>query len=131
MEELYNLGISNNTIKSMIELVPNIKDMSINDVREKEILLKNIGCNREQVVNIISSNAMFLDRTNGELERLMDKLNNLGFTSLNILFDSNPYILNLEPFVIDNYIAVRLNKGELFGDIIDEIESNTYLFNDM
>lgn len=131
MEELYNLGISNNTIKSMIELVPNIKDMSINDVREKEILLKNIGCNREQVVNIISSNAMFLDRTNGELERLIDKLNNLGFTSLNILFDSNPYILNLEPFEIDNYIAVRLNKGELFGDIIDEIESNTYLFNDM
>ena len=131
MEELYNLGISNNTIKSMIELVPNIKDMSINDVREKEILLKNIGCNREQVVNIISSNAMFLDRTNGELERLIDKLNNLGFTSLNILFDSNPYILNLEPFEIDNYIAVRLTKGELFGDIIDEIESNTYLFNDM
>ncbi len=41
----------------MLELVPNISEMS-----EKEIIVINYDDN--QIINIISSNPMYLDRTN-------------------------------------------------------------------
>ena len=131
MEELFNLGISNNTIKNMLELVPNIKEMSNKDIIDKINILKNINCSDYQITNIISSNPMYLDRTNEEILKLLQKLNNLGFNTLNILFDANPYILNLELYEIDNYIKNRLEKNETLEDIIDDMESNTYLFNEL
>ena len=131
MEELYNLGISNNTIKNMLELVPNIKDMSNKDIMDKINILKNINCSDYQILNIISSNPMYLDRTNEEITKLITKLTSLGFDTLNILFDSNPYILNLDIFEIDNYINNRLSNNELLDDIIDDMDSNPYIFNEM
>ena len=131
MEELFNLGISNNTIKNMLELVPNIKEMSNKDIIDKINILKNINCSDYQITNIISSNPMYLDRTNEEILKLLQKLNNLGFNTLNILFDANPYILNLEPYEIDNYIKNRLEKNETLEDIIDDMDSNPYLFNEL
>ena len=127
MEELFNLGISNNTIKNMLELVPNIKEMSNKDIIDKINILKNINCSDYQITNIISSNPMYLDRTNEEILKLLEKLNDLGFNTLNILFDANPYILNLEPYEIDNYIKNRLEKNEKLEDIIDDMDSNPYL----
>ena len=131
MEELFSLGISNNTIKNMIELVPNIKEMSNKDIIDKINILKNINCSDYQITNIISSNPMYLDRTNEEILKLLQKLNNLGFNTLNILFDANTYILNLEPYEIDNYIKNRLEKNETLEDIIDDMDSNPYLFNEL
>ena len=131
MEELFNLGISNNTIKNMLELVPNIKEMSNKDIIDKINILKNINCSDYQITNIISSNPMYLDRTNEEILKLLRKLNDLGFNTLNILFDANPYILNLEPYEIDNYIKNRLEKNETLEDIIDDMDSNPYLFNEL
>ena len=131
MEELFNLGISNNTIKNMLELVPNIKEMSNKDIIDKINILKNINCSGYQITNIISSNPMYLDRTNEEILKLLGKLNDLGFNTLNILFDANPYILNLEPYEIDNYIKNRLEKNETLEDIIDDMDSNPYLFNEL
>jgi hypothetical protein len=58
-------------------------------------------------------------------------LNETGFTCLNILIDSNPYILNLEPFEIKNYIDNKLINGEKIDDIIDELDNNPYLFQEM
>ena len=131
MEELFNLGISNNTIKNMLELVPNIKEMSNKDIIDKINILKNINCSDYQITNIISSNPMYLDRTNEEILKLLQKLNDLGFNTLNILFDANPYIINLEPYEIDNYIKNRLEKNETSEDIIDDMDSNPYLFNEL
>ena len=51
--------------------------------------------------------------------------------ALNILLDSNPYILNLEVFEIEKYIYERLNKDEELEDIIDDLESNPQLFNEL
>ena len=74
---------------------------------------------------------MYLDRTNDGVLRLISKLKSYGFSMLNILFDSNPYILNLEVFEIEKYINERLNKGEELEDIIDDLESNPLLFNEL
>ena len=131
MEELYRIGISENTIKNMIELVPTILEMSEGEITEKELILKKINCDENQVINIISSNPMYLDRTNDGVLRLISKLKSYGFSMLNILFDSNPYILNLEVFEIENYINGRLNNEEVLEDIIDDLDSNPILFNEI
>ena len=124
MEELYKIGISENTIKNMLELVPYISEMSEKEIKEKEIILKKINCDENQVINIISSNPMYLDRTNDGVLKLISKLKSYGF-------DSNPYILNLEVFEIENYINDRLNDGEMLEDIIDDLDSNPILFNEI
>ena len=131
MEELYRIGISENTIKNMLELVPYISEMSEKEIKEKEIILKKVNCDENQVINIISSNPMYLDRTNDGVLKLISKLKSYGFSMLNILFDSNPYILNLEVFEIENYINDRLNDGEMLEDIIDDLDSNPILFNEI
>ena len=123
MEELYRIGISENTIKNMLELVPTISEMSEKEIKE--------NCDENQIINIISSNPMYLDKTNDIVLRLISKLKSYGFSMLNILFDSNPYILNLEVFEIENYINNRLDSGEELEDIIDDLDSNPILFNEI
>ena len=131
MEELYNIGISENTIKSMLEINPELKDITKKEIEEKENILNRINCDNTQIINIISSNPIFLSRINTDIIKLLNYLINLGFKTLNILFDSNPYILNLDVFEIEEYINKRKNKGEELEDIIDDLDSNPYLFNEM
>ena len=131
MEELYNLGISDTTLKEMIEINSEILEMSNDEIIIKKEILNNIGCSDSQILNIISSNALMLSRTNTSLICLINYLKQLGFDNLNILFDSNPYILNLEQFEVNNYIEDRVNKGDLIDEIIDDLDSNPLLFNEM
>ena len=131
MIELYQIGISEKTIKNMLEVNPEIKDMSEKEIKEKVLLLEKFGCFDDQIINIISSNPTFLSRTKGEILNLVKTLVDYKFKTLNILLDSNPYVLNLEPFEIKNYIEKRVNQGELLEDVIDDLDSNPILFNEM
>ena len=131
MEELFNLGISLTTLSSMYELNPEIKDMSNSEVKEKIAMLKLIKCSDNQIVNIITSNSLYLNKTKEEYLDLINYLTRLNFNTLNILFDSNPYILNLEPYEIENYINKKIQNGELLENIVDELDSTPYLFNEI
>ena len=131
MDELFDLGLSDETLKNMIELNPLIMKLSNEEVLDKINLLKSINCSSNQISNIIGSNSMLLTRSNTDIIKLINYLNELGFSSLNILFDSNPYILNLDIFEIKNYIEDRISNGESLEDIIDDLDSNTYLFNEI
>lgn len=131
MEELFKLGISQNGVKNMLELNPNIKEISNEEIIEKIELLKTINCSNREIINIISSNSLYLDKTKTECLKLFKYLLDLGFDTLNILFDSNPYILNLEPFEIENYINSKKEEGMSLEDIIDTLDSEPYLFNEM
>lgn len=131
MFELYTLGISDETLKTMIEITPAINDLSEKEINEKIIILKNILCSDNQIVNIISSNPNYLIRTNTEITELIKTLLEYKFDTLNILFDSNPYILNLQPYEIKKYIDEKISNSNQLDDIIDELDSNPYLFNEM
>lgn len=131
MIELYNMGISDITLKNMIEINPEITELTNQEIISKVEILKGIDCSKSQVLNIISSNPLFLSKTNGEILKLLNFLTETGFTSLNILFDSNPYVLNLEQFEIENYINSRLSNGENIDEIVDDLDSNPYLFQEI
>lgn len=132
MEEiLKDLGISKKTINQMKEICPNIKELNRNDILQKIEILKNIKCDDFQIRNIISSNALFLDRSNTDIEKLIALLKDLGFEYLNLLFDGNPNILNLDDFEIKNYINKRKNNGELLEDIVDDMSSNLFIFEEI
>ena len=131
MEELYNIGISENTIKTMLEINPNIKELSNKEIIDKVFLLKSIKCTDNEILNIISSNPLYLNKTNEDIKELFKYLTKIGFNTLDILFDSNPYILNLEPFEIDAYINKHLHKQESILDIIDNLENDPFIFNEM
>ena len=131
MVELYNMGISETTLKNMLEVNPEISELTKQEIIEKEEILKGINCSHEQILNIICSNPTFLSKTNEEINKLLSYLLEEGFTYLNILFDSNPYILNLEPFEIKKYIDDRVNNGEEKEEIIDDLDSNPYLFQEI
>ena len=132
MEEiLKKFGISEKTINQMIEVCPNIKELSESEILEKIEILKKINCNNIQIRNIVSSNPMYLDRSNTDVNKLIKKMNEVGFSTLNILFDGNPYILNLDAFEIENYIKDRQKNGELLEEIVDDMESNLYVFQEI
>ncbi len=131
MIELYNIGISEETIKNMLETEPSINELTKIEIKEKITMLKELNCSNSQIVNIIGSNPRYLNRTTGEILKLIETLSNYGFRTLNILLETNPYILELEPFEINNYIEERKTKGESLENIIDDLETNSYLFNEI
>ena len=101
---LKELGISEKVYGEMQELCPNINELSDDEIMNKVNILKKINCNDMQIKNIVSSNVQYLDRSENDIQKLISKMKETGFTTLNILFDGNPYILNLDDFEIENYI---------------------------
>lgn len=131
MQELYNLEIDENTFLTMIEMNPELKELTNKEILDKINLLEIINCNKRQIKNIISSNSLYLTKLNTEIKKLINYLVSIGFKNLNILFDANPYILNLDEFKVKNYIDKRIKSGEILSNIVDYLDSNPYLFLEM
>ena len=130
-EILKKIGISENTINQMEEICPNIKDLTNEEVLSKIEILKDINCDDIQIRNIISSNAMYLDKSNTDINKLINELRKLGFDNLDLLFDGNPNILNLDDFEVRKYIEDRERNGELLEDIVDDMSSNLFIFEEI
>ena len=130
-EILKKIGISEKTINQMEEICPNIKDLTKKEVLNKIEILKNINCDDIQIRNIVSSNAMYLDKSNTDINKLINELRKLGFDNLDLLFDGNPNILNLDDFEVRKYIEDRGRNGELLEDIVDDMSSNLFIFEEI
>ena len=130
-EILKKIGISEKTINQMEEICPNIKDVTNEEILSKIEILKKINCDDIQIRNIISSNAMYLDKSNTDINKLINELRKLGFDNLDLLFDGNPNILNLDDFEVRRYIEDRERNGELLEDIVDDMSSNLFIFEEI
>lgn len=107
-------------------------DLDINSsVLEKVKLLEAFNFKKEEINNIITSNPMILTSCDEDIIKLLEFLNLVGFSNLNLLIDSNPDILNLEVFEIENYIKNKELSGEDLEDIVDNLEQDPSLFNEM
>jgi len=131
MNEIYNLNLCDNTIKSMMELNPNLVNITDEEVIEKFNILQRVNCSNVEIRNIVSSNSMFLTKSVDDIIKLINVLEFYGFDCLNVLFDSNPFILNLDSFEVENYINGKVKDGCDLEDIVDDLSSDPLLFNEM
>ena len=131
MENLYNLGIDEKEIIDMINQCNEIKDLSRFEIDKKIDILKQINCSERHIKNIIISNPYYLNRMYEDIIKLINKLKDLGFECINILFDSNPYILNKDAYEIDNYIKEQIDNGRTIEEIVDDLNSNPYMFEEI
>lgn len=130
MNKLYELGISDKEIMNMLEQCFEIKDMSELEVDEKIDILKYVGCNMKQIKNIIISNPYYLCRMNEDILKLISYLKKVGFTNINLLFDSNPFFLNYDRFEVEEYIDNKINNGMKLEDVVYSIEDNSYIIDE-
>jgi len=130
MEELFNCGFNDKDIELMIEINDEILDLSNNEIKEKTDILKSINCDEEQIKNILVSNPLYLNRCNEDILNLIKRLYDLKINSLNLLFDSNPWMLNKDAFEIDDFIYKKQQEGIVLEYIIDMLDSNPYIINE-
>ena len=123
---LLELDITND-LKQMIEINPDIKESSNNDIKEKIDILKILGLNNKQIKHVIITNPLYFNRSTEDIKSLITRLNELGMNDFNIIFDTNPYLLNNDAFEIDDYIEENKKLGKTIDEIIDEFESNFYM----
>ena len=131
MDVLFNLGISDNDIRNMLEQCPNMIDMSYKEINEKLEILTYIGCNLKHIKNIIVSNPCYLDRTNNDILKLISYLKEIGVRNINLVFDSNPFLLNKDDYVIREYVINRQRMGYSLKDIVDIFDSNPYVIDEI
>lgn len=131
MIELYNFGIDENDLKEMININPDILSLESEEIKEMINILKMIECSERQVKNILYANPFYLSRVKNDILSLCKKLKEIGITDLNLFFDSNPAFLNKDVFEIDDYINSELSKGISIEQIVDNLETNSYIIDEI
>ena len=126
MKELYNLGLSDKDINSILNAIPEIKELEKYEITNNINILKQINCNDIQIRNIITANPYFLNRIPEDILSLINVLQIYKINNLNLLFDSNPFLLNKDIVDIENHINNELKSGKTLSEIIDEFQLNPY-----
>ena len=126
MLELYNIGINELELKTMIETNSEIINLSDEEIKQLIHILKQINCSEKMIKNIIISNPFYLSRVDEDIMKLIHKLSSIGVINLNMLFDTNPDLLSKDAFEIDEFINKNKDKYSL-EELIDQLESNPYI----
>ena len=127
MDVLIRFGFTIDEIKNMMDtndLIEGIEDKEIYNLID---ILKKVGCTESHIKNIFLCNPFYLSRGVNEVNDLIKKLYEIGFSNLYLLFDSNPYILNLSDEEIENLYELKIAEGLKKEEFIDFINYNTIL----
>ena len=71
------------------------------------------------IKNIFICNPYYLTRNSKDINKLIDKLYEIGLKNLQIIFDSNPYILNYSNKYIDDIVSIYKKKKIKISDIVN------------
>ena len=123
---LVDLGIDENDIKNIIEFNNGLTDYEEYDKNIET--LEMIGCNDKEIRNIIISNPNILIRSNLDILKLIKTLASYGFNTLNITFDTNPFLLNKDSYEIDEFFKEKRKQNLSDDEIIDLIENEIDIF---
>ena len=121
IEFLLELGINEKDINNILEMNKDLVDYE--EYGKNVEVLRMIGCEDKEIRNIIISNPNFIIRSNSDVVKLIKAFNNYGFTDLDVLFDSNPYLLNLDDFELRDFFKEKESEGLSKDDIIDLVET--------
>lgn len=111
MDVLIRYGFSIEEIKNMMDSNQEIEGIEDKDIYELIEILINIGCVNSQIKNIFICNPFCISRNIIEIHKSINKYKELGLDNLNVMFDSNPYLLNLEDIEIENIYNESIEKG--------------------
>lgn len=115
MDVLIRFGFSIEEIKNMMDTNLNIDNTADEELKKLIRILRENSCSEDEVKNVLISNPFYLSRNYYEIVKLIDVMKEFGLISLNTLFDSNPFILNLEE---GDFLELIKNKQrEGFNDI--------------
>ena len=121
LDFLLELGIEGKDINNIKEMNKDLVDYE--DYKKNVEVLKMIGCDDKEIRNIIISNPNFIIRSNSDVVKLIKAFNSYGFTDLDMLFDSNPYLLNLDDFELIDFFDKKEKEGLSKQEIIDLVET--------
>jgi len=130
MEELYNYNLNDSDIKEMIYSNPEILYLDKEEIIALVNILIKINCSEKQIRNILLTNPFYLSRCISDIKELIKRFNELNLKTLNILFDTNPWLLNKDVFEIDNYINKKINHGYILEEIILNIDNNPFIIDE-
>lgn len=128
--KLYEVGFNDDELKEMVNINRELVNITDEDIDNHILFLEELGCKQRHIKNILISNPFYLNRSLEELKDLIKYLNGLGFTYLNLLFDSNPELLNKDVFEIEEFINKKKNDGISLEDIVDLIDSNPFVIDE-
>ena len=123
---LLDLGIDENDIENIMEFNNGLTDYEEYDKNIET--LEMIGCNDKEIRNIIISNPNILIRSNLDILKLIKTLASYGFNTLNITFDTNPFLLNKDSYEIDEFFKEKRKQNLSDDEIIDLIENEIDAF---
>lgn len=127
MEILFNLGLTEENIREMLEISPFIKNLPEEDIAINIEILNQIGCKRRHIKNIIIANPNYLLEDKDEILEIITILNNLHFTHLYLLLDTNPFLLTTSKKDIESFIKTQKQNGLTDNNIKDLIENDPYI----
>lgn len=118
MEKLVELGITEEEIKDMLELNANL--LEENELNILVDILYLLNCDEKIIRHILITNPLYLSRTKEDVVGLINKLFEIGLRNLNLLFDSNPYLLDLDDFDVEDFRIEHNYSNEELANIIEE-----------
>ncbi len=127
MDVLIRYGFTIEEIKSMMDSNNQIESTEDKSIYELIDLLGSVGCLSNHIKNIFLCNPFYLSRNISEVKNLIEKLYELGFNNLYILFDTNPYILNLNSYELEEIYNNKKSEGLSDEETIDYINFNTII----
>lgn len=111
MDYLYNLNLNEDEILDMVKVNDHISEMSSEDIYDYIYTLIDIGCNQEQIYNIIIANPFYFSRDLDDVRKFLRRFMSFdGVKYLDVLV-KNPWLLNKEAFEIEDYIEENKNTG--------------------
>ena len=127
MDSLIRFGFTIEEITILMDSNEDISYISDNDVKEIINLLKNNNCSNDTIKNIFICNPFSITNSINDTNKLIDKLKELGFNNINLLLDTNPYILNISDKFIEKLYNKKKEEGLSKDEIIDFISYNNVI----
>lgn len=124
MDVLIRFGFTIDEIKDMMDTNTSIDSILDKEIYELISILEKIGCNRDVIRNIFICNPFYITRSVNEVNDLIKKLLEIGFTNLDLLFDTNPYILNMTDEDVSKLYDKMSTEGLEKDEIINYINYN-------
>ena len=124
MDILIRYGFTIEETKIMMDTNSSIEEIDEDNIRSIINILEEVNCSKDEIKNILICNPFCISNDVCDINNLINKLEDIGIDRLNILFKTNPYILNISDKELDKLYNIKVKEGLNKEEIIDYINYN-------